>query len=218
MLISELSSSSDDPNASNQAKAILSGEKTEWTYKQRRDMQLIVPGLYLGPLQAATKANFENLLQHKISHIVCVRENKEKRFVRPNFPQNFKYLTVEVEDKPYENIMSHFGVVNSFLNDAIDNGGVALVHGNAGISRSATLVIAYVMQKFELTSHDAFICVRDRRFCINPNVGFRHQLKEYEPIYLAERDFQDRPSSESEDCGVKRKLTEDGMDATTIMT
>ncbi|KTG04285.1 hypothetical protein cypCar_00023141 [Cyprinus carpio] len=63
--------------------------------------------------------------------------------------------------------------------------GKVLVHGNAGISRSAALVIAYLMETFGVKYRDAFSHVQERRFCINPNVGFVHQLQEYEAIYLA---------------------------------
>ena len=32
--------------------------------------------------------------------------------------------------------------------------------------------------------------VQERRFCINPNEGFMAQLKEFEPIYKAQRTLQ----------------------------
>ena len=37
---------------------------------------------------------------------------------------------------------------------------------------------------------DAFAYVQERRFCINPNAGFVHQLQEYEAIYLAKLTIQ----------------------------
>uniref|UniRef100_H2Z832 Tyrosine-protein phosphatase domain-containing protein n=1 Tax=Ciona savignyi TaxID=51511 RepID=H2Z832_CIOSA len=211
MLISELPSSSGESSLSKAGIRPIPN-KMDWKYSQRRDMQLILPGLYLGPLQVACKSNLQCLLDHKISHIVCVRENMEKKFVRPNFPDTFKYLTVLVQDNPCENIMTHFAVVNSFIDDALENNGVILVHGNAGISRSATLVIAYVMQKFGMPSDEAYMYVRDRRFCINPNAGFLQQLKEYEPIYQAQRNINDPGTSGCGKSGLKRKMDEDMTD------
>jgi len=38
--------------------------------------------------------------------------------------------------------------------------------------------------------------VQQRRFCINPNEGFMTQLREYEPIYQAEKTLKNNQSSE----------------------
>lgn len=51
-----------------------------------------------------------------------------------------------------------------------------LVHCVMGRSRSATLVLAYVMMKHNLTVVDAIEHVRQRR-CILPNHGFLKQLR-----------------------------------------
>jgi len=50
---------------------------------------------------------------------------------------------------------------------------VVLVHCFAGVSRSATIVIAYLMQEHGLTLTDALMHVRKQRYFINPNDGFR---------------------------------------------
>ncbi|GBM05021.1 Serine/threonine/tyrosine-interacting protein B [Araneus ventricosus] len=63
---------------------------SEWCYYMRREMQEIIPGLYLGPLSAATKPKLNTLLEAGITHIVCVRHEKEASFIKPNFPENFK--------------------------------------------------------------------------------------------------------------------------------
>lgn len=59
------------------------------------------------------------------------------------------------------------------------------MHGNGGISRSATLVIAFVMQFHLYSAADALKYVQNKRFCVYPNEGFRRQLFEYEPILRA---------------------------------
>jgi len=50
-----------------------------------------------------------------------------------------------------ENIIQHFKKVKIFIDEALISGGRVLVHGNAGISRSAALVLAYVMETYELS-------------------------------------------------------------------
>ena len=57
-------------------------------------------------------------------------------------------------------------------------GNKVLVHCQGGISRSPTLVIAYLVQKKNLTLGNSFELVREKRPIIDPNEGFLYQLKE----------------------------------------
>ncbi|XP_045185621.2 serine/threonine/tyrosine-interacting protein-like isoform X2 [Mercenaria mercenaria] len=151
----------------------------------RRDMQEIIPGLFLGPYAAAMKSKKACLQQHNITHIVCIRQSIEANFIRPNFPDLFRYLVLDIADVSTENIIQYIPQVRDFIDSCYDCGGKVLVHGNAGISRSATLVIGYIMEKYGLSYKNAYVYVQQRRFCINPNEGFSQQLIEYEPIYRA---------------------------------
>ncbi|KAI0212762.1 Serine/threonine/tyrosine-interacting protein A [Lamellibrachia satsuma] len=199
---------------------------TDWAYAMRRDMQRkprnaeilirmvlsafreIIPGLYLGPYAAAMKSRLASLQQSRVTHIVCIRQEIEANFVRPNFPDHFKYLVLDIADSVTENIIRYFPKVKRFLEECFAIGGRALVHGNAGISRSAALVIAYVMEKHGLTYKDGLRYVQQRRFCINPNDGFAQQLMEYEPIYRARLTLQNGQSSQEK--GIyKRKFCDD---------
>uniref|UniRef100_A0A3P9JZ36 Serine/threonine/tyrosine interacting protein n=1 Tax=Oryzias latipes TaxID=8090 RepID=A0A3P9JZ36_ORYLA len=143
-------------------------EDLDWAYPMRRDMQEILPGLFLGPYSAAMKSKLPILETHGITHIVCVRQDIEANFIKPNFPHTFRYLVLDIADNPVENIIRYFPMTKEFIDSCLAAEGKVLVHGNAGISR-----------------RDAFTHVQERRFCINPNVGFVHQLQEYEAIYLA---------------------------------
>ncbi|XP_051153497.1 serine/threonine/tyrosine-interacting protein B-like [Leptopilina boulardi] len=167
----------------------------EWTYTMRRSMQEVVPGLYLGPYSAASRSNLQSLLDCGITHIVCVRQDIEAYFIKPNFPDRFKYLVLNIADVATENIIQHFQKVKTFIDESLLSGGQVLVHGNAGISRSAALVLAYVMETYGLTHVRAYAIVQQRRFCINPNEGFMAQLKEYEPIYQAQKTLKNGQQS-----------------------
>jgi len=63
----------------------------------------------------------------------------------------YRYLVLEIADTITENIIQHFKKVKAFIDEALNSGGRVLVHGNAGISRSAALVLAYVMETYELS-------------------------------------------------------------------
>ncbi|XP_075233813.1 serine/threonine/tyrosine-interacting protein-like isoform X2 [Lycorma delicatula] len=158
----------------------------EWTYTMRRKMQEIVPGVYLGPYSSAMRTMFQVLKEHGITHIICVREKIEAHFIRPNFPNDFRYLVLDIADNLTQSIIPYIIMAKDFIEESLLSGGKTLVHGNAGISRSAALVLGYIMQKYGLSLRRAFQVVQQKRFCINPNEGFMAQLSEFEPIYKAQ--------------------------------
>lgn len=160
-------------------------ELPDWVYKKRREMQEILPGVYLGPYAAAMKSKLQSLQADGITHIVCIRQDVEAHLIKPNFPDHFNYLVLEVADSMTENIIRHFPKVKEFIDGCLEHGGRVLVHGNAGMSRSAALVIAYVMETYGINYRDALKHVQQRRFCISPNESFANQLTEYEPILKA---------------------------------
>lgn len=55
-----------------------------------------------------------------------------------------------------------------------------LVHCWAGVSRSTTIVISFLMAEHGMSFNDATDHVRKQRWFINPNPGFKNQLKRYE--------------------------------------
>lgn len=57
-----------------------------------------------------------------------------------------------------------------------------LVHCYAGVSRSSSFVIAYLINKYLMTYDDAKDKVKKRRPCIQPGDGFIHQLRSYAKV------------------------------------
>lgn len=149
---------------------------TEWIYEMRRVMQEILPKLWLGPYASGKKR--DELREKNITHIMIVRSAKE-RIIAAKYPEDFKYHIVEILDVPHVSLLPYLGECKRFLDEGRANGGV-LVHCDSGISRSAAVVIAYVMHELRMTYDQAFQYVSDRRCCVHPNLGFMHQLSEYE--------------------------------------
>ncbi len=58
--------------------------------------------------------------------------------------------------------------------------GNVLVHCFAGVSRSSTIVISFLMKKLNWSYKEAFDHVRKKRWVINPNPGFVKQLRRYD--------------------------------------
>lgn len=182
-------------------------EEPDWNYSMRREMQNISPGLYLGPYKVAASGELESLQIEGITHIVCVRHHLEQRFIRPNFQEQIIYLVLDLSDAETENLIMQFPEVNRFIDEALQQGGKVLVHGNGGTSRSAALVTAFIMQKYNLTADDAINHVQLRRFCVCMNEGFKNQLQEYEHIYKAQQQAS-VDSDKERRTSIKRKWEE----------
>ena len=95
-------------------------------------MQEVLPGLFLGPYSSAMKSKLPILQKHGITHIICIRQNIEANFIKPNFQQLFRYLVLDIADNPVENIIRFFPMTKEFIDGSLQNGGKVLVHGNAG--------------------------------------------------------------------------------------
>ncbi|CAI5461707.1 unnamed protein product [Closterium sp. Yama58-4] len=96
-------------------------------------------GLYLGSLNSAS--NREALLELGIKSIVTVANDTGA----PPFPDTFSYTLVHVADAMHVDLTSHFEGCFVAIEEGRKAGGV-LVHCLAGMSRSATIVIAYMMK------------------------------------------------------------------------
>ncbi|KAK3828510.1 MAG: protein-tyrosine phosphatase-like protein [Benniella sp.] len=99
-----------------------------------------------------------------------------------DFPDDFTYKVIQVPDLDYINLIQHFPDTFKFIDDAISNGGKVLVHCMAGVSRSATIVTAYMMKHKKMSASDALVAVQSIRPIVDPNDGFVRQLILYDDI------------------------------------
>ena len=98
----------------------------------------------------------------------------------PKFPQKYKYKIIREYDVPSANLKQHWAACHQFMEQAIESGGVVLVHCYAGVSRSSSTVISYLMRKYGLSLQTAIEHTRSCRWFINPNPGFVRQLRSFE--------------------------------------
>jgi hypothetical protein len=106
-------------------------------------------------------------------------------FVIPH--KGIKYLSIKLFDSQEENISSHFDTALNFIEEGLrdkdgdEDGdedeerevgeGRVLVHCDAGVSRSATIVIAYLIRHLRMNLTTAHNLVKERRPYIAPNLG-----------------------------------------------
>ncbi|KAG0343592.1 Dual specificity protein phosphatase 10, partial [Podila humilis] len=82
----------------------------------------------------------------------------------------------------HKNLSSEFPEAFNYIENARSTGGKILVHCQLGVSRSASLVIAYVMKTENKTLTEAYDYVKDRSAVISPNMSFMYQLAEFETL------------------------------------
>jgi protein-tyrosine phosphatase len=120
------------------------------------------------------KSVFDHL---KITHVLTCGSNLSSKM---KLPPGIKHLVLEMDDSQKEPIARHFDRANDFLDSALrdPNGGI-VVHCFAGVSRSATVVVAYLMRN-GMTFEQAMETVKTARAAANPNPNFINQLIQYE--------------------------------------
>lgn len=136
----------------------------------------IIPRVYLCDLHTAqdeTVATF-----HGITHIISVLD-----FV-PSFPDgmnHIKKMHVRLSDNFREQITPYLDNTTAFIREALESNPQhkILIHCVMGISRSTTVVCAYLIAEQGMTAPAAIDFVREKRPITCPNVGFRRQLDDY---------------------------------------
>jgi predicted protein tyrosine phosphatase len=145
--------------------------------------EILTDTLYLSGCGPVTVDNMESL---GITGIVCaLSETEERRMMADRvLPDNIKKLYVRLVDTDSSDIASHFDSAAQFIHDEIQAGGRVLVHCAAGISRSTTLILAYLMRYHDHDLRTAFNLVKSKRRVVRPNNGFFQNLIDYERSLL----------------------------------
>ncbi|CAL8355765.1 unnamed protein product [Merluccius merluccius] len=148
----------------------------------------ILPFLYLGSAYHASRKDMLDMLG--ITALINVSANC------PNhFEDSFLYKSIPVEDNHKADISSWFNEAIEFIDSVKKNSGRVFVHCQAGISRSATICLAYLMRTNRVKLDEAFEFVKQRRSIISPNFSFMGQLLQFESQVLASSSCSSEASS-----------------------
>lgn len=157
------------------------------------EINKIADGLYL--------TNFQHAKDYKTLKALGVRQilTVGAELPRHGEPQ-FKAMHVRINDQPSENIKKHFNSTYNFIKR-----GPTVVHCAAGVSRSATIIAAFLMRKYQLTTDKALTHIWECRKVINPNYGFKEQLRQFE------KELQNASESEGADVADAPEKCADGV-------
>jgi len=131
--------------------------------------------LYLGSHDNAT--NKQQLKDLGISCILNMAAELENAY-----PNDFKYFNCKLDDLSTESLNTHLQEALKFIDEAKSSSSKVLVHCAMGISRSSSVVIAYIMRERGFTFEQAKAFVKSQRSCIQPNPGFSKQLLDFEKL------------------------------------
>ncbi|TFK51859.1 phosphatases II [Heliocybe sulcata] len=138
----------------------------------------ILPRLYLSDV--FTARDEKELKKLGITHVLSVME------VAPTWPEEVEgalggRLHVKIADRPDEDILQWLDGTTEFISDALesDKRNKVLVHCFQGMSRSATVVCAYLIATMGMSPTKSISFVKSKRGIVCPNYGFVKQLQTY---------------------------------------
>ncbi|CAD8119455.1 unnamed protein product [Paramecium sonneborni] len=143
------------------------------------EMDKIIPqtkttgALWLGNIKAAQ--NIVKLNQENIKTVLTIANNTNLSYP---VHQRMRHKVFEIKDNDNVNILDLIEITNKYIQESLLYGSV-LVHCMAGISRSVSCVIAYLIYKNNWNYDQAFNFVKQKRNCSKPNQGFKKQLIKY---------------------------------------
>jgi atypical dual specificity phosphatase len=132
----------------------------------------IIKNLYLTSVYGATK---EAIQRKGITLLVNAAQELPKQEI-----SGVESIKLYLDDTPYATIHIYFDRIADRIHEHLNRGGRAIVHCMLGVSRSTSLVLAYLMKYRKMSLKSSFELVSARRPIVRPNPGFWKQLIEYE--------------------------------------
>lgn len=155
--------------------------------------------LYIGDYKDA--GDYHMLKNRGITHILCAAGE-----LRPNFPDHFEYKYIRGSDDPYFDLSRHFDEAADFIHGAVRGGGQVLIHCYAGVSRSTSCTIAYLIKHEGYTFEEALELCRSGRSIVEPNSGFVQQLRSFCRKHREQRSRKEQDLRRSSNIDERRSL------------
>ncbi|CAG5136200.1 unnamed protein product [Candidula unifasciata] len=134
----------------------------------------VLPFLYLGNERDAM--DLSRLKSLNISYVLNVTSHVPQYYDE----QGINYKRIPASDSGQQNLKQYFEEAIEYIDDARQNNAKVLIHCHAGVSRSATITIAYLLKHTKMAMADAYKFVKGKRAIISPNFNFMGQLLEFE--------------------------------------
>ncbi|XP_067853615.1 dual specificity protein phosphatase 22-A [Heptranchias perlo] len=141
-------------------------------------MSKVLDGLYLGNIRDSQDK--DNLVKNGVTHVLSICHNSKPAL------EDMTYLCIAAADSSNQNLMQYFKECIKFIHECRMHGGGCIVHCLAGVSRSTTVVVAYLMTVTDYGWEECLSAVKAARSYASPNFGFQQQLQEFEVTLVNE--------------------------------
>jgi len=155
----------------------------------------IIPYLFISNWNTSNNPNI--IKKYNIKAVITLETiDKPKDIIEFYKNNNIDFMYIKLCDDPNSDISKYFDITYNFIDSHIKQKKNVLVHCMAGISRSTTIVLNYILKKKYELNHiknpyiivdDIINYVRTKRYIINPNSGFIKQLMIQSKKYYNEK-------------------------------
>lgn len=139
----------------------------------------IIDNIYIGDVCDAH--NIDKLNELNIKNIISAVTGFDEIYTI-----DFNHLSLSLIDNDSQNIIHYFEITNHFIENILSKNISAsktkeniLIHCICGVSRSTTILLAYLIKKYQYKPEDALNLVKKKRNIVNPNSNFMNQLDLY---------------------------------------
>ena len=133
--------------------------------------------IYLGSCETVTRQSHDDLARESIGGIV----NCTKTIPCHHRARGMKYCMVAINDVVAADLLTYLPGATAFIRACLTKYNKSvLVHCMAGVSRSSSIVMAYLIRYENMTLEEAYQHVKAKRPQVQPNDGFWAQLTNYE--------------------------------------
>ena len=144
--------------------------------KDTNPIDHIIDNIYLGDFRTAD--NMDILRQYNITHIINCAFNLPNKF-----PNEITYKRLDLRDEPDQPLIEILEEAYEFIKENKDKN--IFVHCVFGKSRSASVVIFYIMKEKKINFQEAKNFVKNIRSIVEPNSGFELELNKYYEDHIA---------------------------------
>lgn len=132
-------------------------------------MSHIINKIYLGDIDDAQNISFDVIVNMCNEPLTQDDVVNEKTII----------FNINTYDEFDFDLYKYFDYTNSIIDISEHKRHRTLVNCHAGISRSVTILMAYLLYKYKMNPQEAFEFILKKRDIVNPNEGFRQQIKKY---------------------------------------
>ncbi|KAF1940549.1 FMI2 protein [Clathrospora elynae] len=171
----------------------------DWAYERRRQAQMILPWLYLGPMVAAKDKAF--LQREGITMVLAIRAQANSMMGAVQAAGEVCMEVATVEAASFDRLTPQFGETARIINlhiarvrqRALEQTGQpalgkVLIFCESGNEKSAAVAAAYLMETLSNIDHvQAMQVCQAQRFCVNFDDTLKNMLRSYWDILGARR-------------------------------